>query len=205
MKRVISRRSSLLVLLILCALASTVCGSSGSPTSPTPSGEFAAQFDSLWTTFDREYSYFVHKQIDWHALRNAHRPRAIAAADQNAFIGIVREMLEQLHDLHVTLRDPAGTVLPTYEPQWSVNWDRTVWEQYVRRANWFESLVIPRHRACEDGVFRLLTSRFATNSWIRRGESRLLRLATHAKTSRLWAARPRGGTCRPLTARRRHP
>jgi hypothetical protein len=131
------RKAWLLVLLSLCALTWSACDSSKPPTAPSPPpADFAAQFDSLWTTFDREYSYFDYKRIDWNALRDAYRPRAIAAADQLGFIGVIREMLGQLHDLHVVLRDPNGAVLATYDPHYFVNWDRSVWQQYIARANW---------------------------------------------------------------------
>src|SRR5262245_23251822 len=108
--------------LVILAFSLSACGSSGSPTAPTPpASDFTAQFDSLWNTFDREYSYFDYKHIDWNALKAAYRPRAIAASDQAGFISVVREMLGQLHDLHVVLRDPGGAVLATYVPQGFVN------------------------------------------------------------------------------------
>jgi hypothetical protein len=126
----------LLVVVGLSALTWSACGSS-SPTAPSPpSSDSAAQFDALWSTFDREYSYFVHKQIDWNALRAEYRPRAIAAADQLSFIAVIREMLGRLHDLHVVIRDPSGRTMPTYDPQSLMNWDRSVWQQYIARANW---------------------------------------------------------------------
>ncbi|MGH9199847.1 MAG: S41 family peptidase [Vicinamibacterales bacterium] len=131
------RKTLVLVVASLCALPGNACKSSNSPTAPSvPSADFGAQFDSLWSTFDREYSYFDYKQIDWSALRAAFRPRAIAATDQLEFIGVIREMLGRLHDLHVVLRDPGGAVIATYDPQVFVNWDRSVWLQYLSRANW---------------------------------------------------------------------
>lgn len=130
------RHAWLLVALPLCLFTWSACGN-GSPTAPSPpAADFAAQFDSLWSTFDREYSYFDHKQIDWNALRARFRPAAIAATDHSGFIGVVREMLGQLHDLHVVLRDPGGASIPTYTPASFVNWDRSVWQQYIARANW---------------------------------------------------------------------
>ena len=131
------RRTVLLVLLPFLAFAGNACSSRGTPTSPSaPTADFAAQFDSLWNTFDREYSYFDHKQIDWNAFRTTFRPRAIAAADQLGFIAVIREMLGRLHDLHVVVRDPGGRAIATYDPQTFVNWDRSVWQQYIGRANW---------------------------------------------------------------------
>lgn len=128
-------RPSPIVALLFVALLPAGCGSK-SPTAPTPAADFSSQFDSLWTTFDREYSYFDHKRIDWNAMRSTYRPRALAAADQTAFIAIIREMLGQLHDIHVVLRDPSGATIPTYEPDRVVNWNRSVWQQYIARANW---------------------------------------------------------------------
>ena len=130
------RQTRLFVGLTLLVFAWSACGG-GSPTAPSrPSADFAAQFDSLWSTFDREYSYFDHKQIDWSALGERFRPRAIAASDQGGFIAVVREMLGELHALHVVLRDPGGVPIPTYTPASFVNWDRSVWQQYTARSNW---------------------------------------------------------------------
>lgn len=129
-------RSLVLVGLCVSSLAMNGCGQR-SPTAPSPpASDFAAQFDSLWSTFDREYSYFVHKRIDWNALREMYRPRAVASSDQTGFIAVVREMLGNLHDLHVVIRDPGGRSIPTYDPQEFVNWDRSVWQQYTGRAGW---------------------------------------------------------------------
>lgn len=161
---VVSRRAlSGLVAACALALAAGGCGSGGSPTAPTPAADFAAQFDALWTTFDREYSYFVHKQIDWNALRAAYRDRALAAGDQTAFVAVVRDMLGQLHDLHVVIRDPNGRTLPTYEPQRFVNWNRGVWDQYVARAGWTQGQTDWGHGVL-DGVPYLTIGGWGSNS-----------------------------------------
>lgn len=129
-------RPARVFVLFLSLFAGGGCGSK-SPTAPSPpAADFSSQFDSLWSTFDREYSYFIHKQIDWNALRARYRPVALAAVDQAAFINVVRDMLGHLRDLHVVLRDPAGASIPTYTPATFVNWSRQVWQQYIARANW---------------------------------------------------------------------
>ena len=143
------RQLQCIALLLLVLLASLACG--GSPTAPTPAGDFASQFDSLWSTFDREYSYFEHKRIDWNALRSTYRPRALAAGDQSAFIAVIVEMLSNLHDLHVVVRDPANRTMPTYNPQTFMNWDRAVFDQYRARANWTQGQIDWGHGVL-DGV-----------------------------------------------------
>lgn len=144
------RRHTLrLTVFVVVALAAAACG--GSPTAPTPASDFSSQFDSLWTTFDREYSYFEHKRIDWNAMRAAYRPRALAAPDQNAFIDVVREMLANLHDVHVVIREPGGRTIVTYDPQSFSNWDRAVFDQYRARANWTQGQIDWGHGVL-DGV-----------------------------------------------------
>ena len=68
-----------IALLSTCALLVAACGSSNSPTAPTPAADFASQFDTLWANFDREYAYFEHKRIDWNAMKTTYRPLALAA------------------------------------------------------------------------------------------------------------------------------
>ena len=132
-----TRRHALsIALLSIGACLISACGSSHSPTAPTPASDFASQFDSLWANFDREYSYFEHKRIDWDAMKTTYRPMALAAADQTAFIDVIRQMLANLHDLHVVTRDPSGRTTPTYRPQDFVNWDRATWDRYIARAGW---------------------------------------------------------------------
>jgi hypothetical protein len=106
------------VALVLTLVVPGSCGGSRSPSAApsTPGSDFAAQFDSLWNTFDQQYSYFDYKHIDWNALRDRFRPMAIAAGDQAGFIAVVRQMLSALHDQHVVIRDPGGATTPTYDP-----------------------------------------------------------------------------------------
>ena len=126
---------------LVCIFLWVGCGKSPTAPTPSPSSGHAAQFDSLWTTFDREYSYFLHKSVDWNQLGEAYRPRAIAAADQSGFVDVIREMLGRLNDAHVTLRDPAGRQIPTFQSTAFVNWDRAVFDRYRARAGWTQGAI----------------------------------------------------------------
>jgi hypothetical protein len=118
----------------LIALLVSGCGRH-SPMAPTASDtDYAGQFDSLWTNFDQNYSYFDYKGIDWRALRDEFRPRAAAAASETELIATIRQMLGRLHDLHEALTS-GSTYLPTYEPGFFFNWDLAVWRQYVNRGS----------------------------------------------------------------------
>jgi hypothetical protein len=47
-------------------MAASCRGSSGPPAAPTGTAltDIAAQFEQMWTTFDRNYSYFDDKRVD---------------------------------------------------------------------------------------------------------------------------------------------
>lgn len=109
------------------------------PTSASPaSATYTAQFDAVWNTFDQQYPYFEQKKVDWNAMRARYRPAAAAAGSEAELAAVVREMLANLHDQHVALRDPNGKLLPTWTAANFVNWDSDAWEQYVRRAGWVQ-------------------------------------------------------------------
>jgi hypothetical protein len=84
-------------------------------------------FDAFWATFDREYSYFEYKGINWDSLRTEFRPRAIAAESEAALVPILKEMVAPLRDLHAWFINPDGRVDLTYSPYAVVNWDAFVW------------------------------------------------------------------------------
>jgi len=123
-------------ILSLAFLAGCVGGALPSPT-PAPH-DFAGQFDTLWANFDQRYSYFNEKGVDWNALRAQYRARAVAATNEADLVNVVQQMLANLHDQHVVMRDPSGRVIPTYSPAPSLNWNQAVWQRYVRPAGWVQ-------------------------------------------------------------------
>ncbi len=73
---------------------------------PLTDASLAAQsFDLLWETFDQRYAMFgLRPEVDWNALREQYRPKALAARDQDEFARVCAEMLRPLRDLHVWVR-----------------------------------------------------------------------------------------------------
>jgi carboxyl-terminal processing protease len=86
------------------------------------SEDYAADFDFLWGTLDREYAYFDNRQVDWRAVREAHRARASAAANRRELVAALEPMLETLTDFHLHLRasSPASTrLVPSGTDVWA--------------------------------------------------------------------------------------
>src|SRR5262249_49931138 len=64
------------------------------PIYPRPgAAALGKAFDALWNDMDRHYSHFILKKIDWKALKDRFRPRAVAAADLREFVEVLTEML----------------------------------------------------------------------------------------------------------------
>ncbi len=114
-------------------LASLLAACDGGPTAPTGP---LAEFDLFWDRFDRNYSYFGYKGIDWSAVREEFRPRAAELESRDQLIDLLLEVTAPMRDGHVWFTTPDGRRIPTYIPGAFVNWDRDVWERRVRTAGW---------------------------------------------------------------------
>jgi hypothetical protein len=80
-------------------------------------------FDRFWETMDRDYSYFFLKNdVDWQALKDRYRPRAVKAKSAAELVEVLREMLLPLKDLHVwieTADGPVAVFRSSYQPNWN--------------------------------------------------------------------------------------
>lgn len=104
-------------------------------TAPSIDGELLVAFDSVWQRFDNTYPYFEYKHIDWAAARTHYRPSAASAPTSDSLAAIVRQMVGELRDVHAAMITPAGHGLATYTPTAFVNWQRSVWDAYMQRAD----------------------------------------------------------------------
>ena len=117
-----------------CIGAVLVAACTSSPTAP--SSPWLAQFDEFWTTFDRDYSYFSYKHVDWAALRDTYRPRAATVAGESDLVAVLHDMVAPLRDVHVHLITPDGAVQQTYSPVARSNWNGDVWRRVIAGCGW---------------------------------------------------------------------
>jgi hypothetical protein len=102
--------------ILACVLALTGCLDLLGPT-PDPDDP-AVNFDALWTEFDRHYSFFELKSVDWDSLYAEYGPRAAAAQGQIELIEAFGGLLDHLEDGHVNIYTPTVGYAYTgwYEP-----------------------------------------------------------------------------------------
>jgi hypothetical protein len=60
-------------------------------------------FDLLWTTIDRNYSFFELKNINWDSIYHVYRPLVGSNTRNQQFFNILVTMLAELRDGHVNL------------------------------------------------------------------------------------------------------
>lgn len=81
------------------------------PPSDDSAEAYAATFDAHWETLRDEYPYFELYGVDWEAERAEHRPRALAAANDDEFAWELARMLCVLDDPHVSFVPPVETMM----------------------------------------------------------------------------------------------
>ncbi|WSP87377.1 S41 family peptidase [Streptomyces sp. NBC_01233] len=68
-----------------------------SPTDPLTT------FDVFWSTFEENYPFFADKGIDWHAVRDTHRPEVHADTTREELFNLFADMVGPLYDAHVAV------------------------------------------------------------------------------------------------------
>jgi C-terminal peptidase prc len=63
-------------------------------------------FDRVWTLVRDRYVYTDYRGLDWQAVREATRPRALDAATTEEFYAVLRDMIERLGDEHSRFESP---------------------------------------------------------------------------------------------------
>ncbi len=90
---------------------SVVClvGCSSSPPEPhvatviAEQNERTADFDEMWAFVDSSYCCFTETGTNWRRVRSHYRPLAAGALDRRAFIAVLEEAIDELHDPHTHL------------------------------------------------------------------------------------------------------
>ncbi|MFG1690993.1 S41 family peptidase [Gemmatimonadota bacterium] len=90
------------LLLLAIGLSSGACGRL--LMDPDPGVDPVTNFETLWEEFDRYYSFFGLKGIDWDGLYDEFRPQVTPSVTPNHLFNLMSDMLAHLKDGHVLLR-----------------------------------------------------------------------------------------------------
>jgi hypothetical protein len=132
---------------------------------PDPAADPVANFEALWQEFDRHYSFFQLKDIDWDSLHAEFRPRVNGSTAPYPLFNVMADLLAHLEDGHVLLRGPQWTY--QYREWYSAhprNFDQRVVLNYLENIGYSPSRAILAGRWGEYGYIRL--DDFATENLI---------------------------------------
>lgn len=97
-------------------------------------------FDQLWEAFDQKYAMFVLRpEVDWTALREQYRPKALACKSTYEFAEVCADMLKNLRDLHVWLT-VAGSSVPVFNRPRAANANPQAYQAILGSLNQKESV-----------------------------------------------------------------
>lgn len=99
-------RALALVLLALALTTGALAQQNASQTLDTIAS-YQERFDRAWRLVDERYWQLDRTGVDWQAVREEYLPRALAAADEDAFYAVLEEMYEELGDDHSVFVPPS--------------------------------------------------------------------------------------------------
>lgn len=86
--------------------------------------DYSDDFQTVWQDFDLNYSYFIHKQIDWDYFKTIYEPLVEEEVTYDFFIyEVLVPMLTELKDIHVRLYNKNGDFVPLYSRSWEKNYE----------------------------------------------------------------------------------
>jgi carboxyl-terminal processing protease len=110
-----------------------VVGCDNDVTGPD-AGDYLPSFGKVWDDYDQKYSYFIAKGIDWDSIRTVYEPLVQSGITYDYFTkNVLRGMLTELHDLHVSLKDRNGLQIPLYSrpPEINFRYDDAFYTRYL--------------------------------------------------------------------------
>lgn len=90
---------------------------------PVDRARLETAFDAFAADFERNYSHFDLKKIDWPALRTRGREKCLAARSEYAFADALAGMLTECRDGHIWI-DRGSERIPTLFQSWTPNFNR---------------------------------------------------------------------------------
>ncbi len=79
-----------------------------------PQDTYVNNFEIFWSEFDRNYSFFELKKIDWDSLYQVYRPLVSLARNNAEFFQVLARMSLELKDGHVNVISPYGVSIFDY-------------------------------------------------------------------------------------------
>ncbi len=136
----INRTSKYALLVISGGIALLTSGISSCFPDPYSVGEPDSLFSEyilVWDLVNGHYAcFFARENVDWDQACQTLKPEAENLQNRDQLKDICLELLSKLEDQNLILRDSVGTRLDSWSEGDFLNWDITVWKDYMQE--WFQ-------------------------------------------------------------------
>ncbi|MCK4505676.1 MAG: hypothetical protein KAW14_08675 [Candidatus Aegiribacteria sp.] len=121
----------------IALLASSISGCLPDPYSIGEPDSLFSEYVLVWDLVDRHYAcFFANENVDWDQVYQILKPEAENLQNRDQLKDICLELMSSMMDQNLILRDSAGTRLDSWSEGDFLNWDLTVWMDYMQE--WFQ-------------------------------------------------------------------
>ena len=89
--------------------------------SEDPENTPVNNFEILWNTLDKKYSFFITKAVDWDSIYQVYRPRILEDMQDTLLFQTLGGMLLELKDGHTEITSPFGRINFNYAEGFKTN------------------------------------------------------------------------------------
>lgn len=123
-------------LAVSAGIALLASGISSCITDPCSVGEPDSLFSEyvlVWDLMDTQYAcFFARENVDWDQIYHKYREAAVNLTSRGELVDLCLQMLGELLDQNLILRDSATIRVDSWNQGFFVNWDNSVWQDYMR-------------------------------------------------------------------------
>lgn len=108
-------------------IAAVLCSCSDLVVEPDPENNPVNNFEIFWKEFDRYYSFFIYKNIDWTEQYHRYRPQITEQTSDSELFSVLSDMAGILRDGHVSILTPYGNYSYSgWRDNYPENYDRDI-------------------------------------------------------------------------------
>jgi len=128
----ILKYASFAVSLCIVLLISSTSGCLTDPYSAGNPDSLFSEYILVWDLVDEYYACFIaNENVDWDEAFQKFKPAAQNLQNRDQLIDVCLDLLGELEDENLVMRDSSGTRHDSHPRTAFVNWDMTVWIDYM--------------------------------------------------------------------------
>ncbi len=136
MKNGMLKYLSLVVSIGIALFTSSISGCLPDPCSVGEPDSLFSEYVLIWDLVDSHYAcFFARENVNWDEAYEKFRPAAMNLGSREELMDLSLQLLAELEDPNLSLWDSAGTRLESWNQSAFINWDLSVWFDYMRELN----------------------------------------------------------------------